>query len=80
MRQSIIRVRSHTAFKLVSEVVLIAASFWLVSMSITELVKSFTVYQGYEVGLVRVAALLFLLLAAAMGFLGLKLIRSSADR
>lgn len=80
MRQSIMRVWSHTAVRLVSEFVLIAGPVLLVSMSITELVKSFTVYRGYEVGLVRVTALVFLLVAAAMAYLGVKLIRSSRDR
>lgn len=80
MRQSIMRVWSHAAVRLVSEFVLIAGSALLVSLSITELVKSFTVYRGYEVGLVRVTALVFLLVAAAMGYLGVKLIRSSRSR
>lgn len=80
MRQSIMRVWSHTALKLVSEFVLIAGSAWLVSISTTEVVKSFTVYQGYEVGLVRVTALILVLVAAAMAFLAVKLIRSSKNR
>lgn len=77
MKQSIIRVWAHAASRLVSEIVLIAGSVGLVSMSMIELVKSFTVYRGYEVGLVRVTALLVLLVAAAMAYLGVKLIRSS---
>lgn len=80
MRQSMMRVWAHPAFRFVSEFVLIAGSVLLVSMSITELVKSFTVYRGYEVGLVRVTALVFLLVAAAMAYLGVKLIRSSRNR
>lgn len=43
-------------------------------------VDSFTIYRGYEVGLGRVAALVYFLLAAAIGYLGVKLIRSSRDR
>lgn len=80
MKQSIMRVWSHTTLKLVSEFVLIAGSAWLVLISTTEVVKSFTVYQGYEVGLVRVTALILILVAAAMAFLGVKLIRSSTNR
>lgn len=80
MKQGIMRVWSHTAFRLVSEFVLIAGSVLLVSLSVSELVKSFTVYRGYEVGLVRVTALVFLLVAAAMAYLGVKLIRSSRNR
>ncbi len=80
MKQGIMRMWSHTAFRLVSEFVLIAGSVLLVSLSVSELVKSFTVYRGYEVGLVRVTALVFLLVTAAMAYLGVKLIRSSRNR
>lgn len=80
MKQGIMRVWSHTAVRLVSEFVLIAGSVLLVSLSVSELVKSFTVYRGYEVGLVRVTALVFLLLAGTMAYLGVKLIRSSRNR
>ena len=80
MKQGIMRMWSHTAFRLVSKFVLIAGSVLLVSLSVSELVKSFTVYRGYEVGVVRVTALVFLLVAAAMAYLGVKLIRSSRNR
>lgn len=71
---------SHTAFRLVSKFVLIAGSVSLVSLSVSELVKSFTVHRGYEVGLVRDTALVFLLVAAAMAYLGVKPIRYSRNR
>lgn len=80
MKQSIVRGWSHPASRLVSQVVLIAGSVGLFVMSINELVKSFTVYQGYEVGLVRVTAILVLLVAAAMAYLGVRMIRSSRSR
>ncbi len=80
MKQGIMRMWSHRAFRLVSEFVLIAGSVLLVSLSVSELVKSFTVYRGYEIGLVRVTAIVFLLVAAAMAYLGVKLIRSSRNR
>lgn len=80
MKQGIMRMWSRRTFRLVSEFVLIAGSVLLVSLSVSELVKSFTVYRGYEIGLVRVTALVFLLVAAAMAYLGVKLIRSSRNR
>lgn len=80
MKQEIMRLWSHAAFRLASEIVLIAGSVWLISISMTELVRSFTVYRGYEVALVRVTVLLVSLVAAAMGYLGVKLIRSSSNR
>lgn len=80
MKLGLMRPRSRVAVRLASEIVLTAGSVWLFSISITELVRSFTVYRGYEVALVRGTALLLLMLAAAMAYLGVKMIRSSRSR
>ncbi len=80
MKPDITRTRSHVAVRLASEIVLIAGSVWLFSISITELIRSFTVYPGYEVAFVRGTTLLLLMLAAAMAFMGVKMIRSSKSR
>lgn len=58
-------------------IILIAGSLWLVSAAVTALVDSFTIYRGYEVGLGRVLALVYFVLAVAMAYLGVRLIRSS---
>lgn len=80
MKPEMMRSRSHVAVRLASEIVLIAGSIWLFLISIAELVRSFTVYRGYEVALVRGTALLLLMLAAVMAYLGVKMIRSSRSR
>jgi hypothetical protein len=74
------RAPSHVVVRLAGEIVLIAGSVALFSISIIELVKSFTAYPGYEAALVRGSALLLFMLAAAMATMGAKMIRSSRSR
>ncbi|CAN5815673.1 hypothetical protein BH23ACT4_BH23ACT4_13910 [soil metagenome] len=80
MNPQFVRPRSHVVVRLASEIVLIAGSVWLFSIAITELIRSFTIYRGYEVPLIRGPALLLLLLAAVMAYMGAKMIRSSRSR
>ena len=62
--------------RLVSGVVLIGGSLWLVWTATTELIDSFTIYRGYEVGTGRFAATVLYAAAIAIGYPGVKLIRS----
>jgi hypothetical protein len=75
-----VRAPSHVVVRLAGEIVLIAGSVALFSISIIELVRSFAVYPGYEVALVRGSALLLFMLAAAMATMGARMIRSSRSR
>ena len=79
MMETIQRVLSRPAWRLLGGVILIAGSLWLLSAAVTDVIKSFTIYRGYEVGLARAGAFVFSLLAAAMAYMGVKLSRSSGN-
>lgn len=79
VRQGSLRALRHPALRIVGGVMLIGASLWLLSTGLTELVDSFSIHRGYEVGLGRVAAAVFFLIAVATAYLGVRLIRSSAS-